>query len=847
MVKHWTQVMSHGVALRATAGRVAQVAVVSLMAALVACGGGGGADAGSGDPPTGGQPSADYFPLASGDRWTYREAGTVATVRVVGTRVAQGVNAIVVRVDDATGSSEGLYNKTAGGVFLLPSDGADAVERALASIPVLKLPVVAGSSDVALDQTFQGYADFDGDGRADTLALRVVTSVIGFETLTTPVATLTNVAHARVVLTATFTFAGNGRPVQTITTSDDWYAPDIGPVRNVTTTTGNGSSGSESNAVAYRVGNRRSESTPPTVASTTPADASVTRGTSVNVRFSEAMDRLAGGGYGFTLTGPDGQAVAGSVFWDDDVNFRFQPTAPLGTGQYSASLAQVAEDWAGNTLDATRTWRFSIDVTGPQVASSSPMQGAVEVPLSNAITLTFNEDLDPATVDASTFTLVDLRASSFLSASVSLSGRTVTVTPTAPLQRAGRYRVNVNTTLLDPLGNQAPGYSLDFAADPGRFSAPAQLPGVGSQVRAVGVADLNGDGRNDVVVVGDGQTAETGILRLRVLYRLADGTLAAPVTVDSGLSCAPDSMVVGDLEGDASTDIVVASGCGLAVVRQGSGGTLTPQLLDNNPSTVLALVRQAADGRLGILSQGVVANTLRLEFWRQTAPGVFALSAGFPQAMNNTIAAAVADFNGDGRFDIVLSGLLTSNNGNGLAVLYQQADGSFGGLRELPLTLAFPTKDVAAGDLNGDGRADIVFTTCCNSPTYIGTVIQRADGSFAAMSSVASYDMPQTVVVADVTGDGRLDVLVSHEGWGAVGLYTQAADGTLGAEQRFEGPYGCGSLNNIAVGDINADGLQDIVYCNTSLRQRPPPTTSASSVSGVRGLWRRSTAPSAGR
>ena len=804
---------------------------------MVACGGGGGG-AGSADPgpgPATGRPGADYFPLAAGDRWVYREAGATASARVTGTRVAQGVNAVVVRVDDASGSAEALYNKTSTGVLLLPFEGADAIDRALATVPVLRLPIVAGSSEVALNQDFPGIADFDGDRRPDALTLRVETSVIGFETLVTAAGTLTDVARTRIVLTAIVTLTSTGQTVQTTTTSDDWFAPDIGPVRNVTTTTGSGTSGSEYNLIAYRVGTRRSETTAPTVASVTPADGSLVQSASMRVRFSEAMDRLAGGDYGFTLTGPDGRAVAGNVVWADDTTFDFQPAAPLTTGRYSADLAAVAEDLAGNALGAARAWTFTIDAIGPQVSATSPVAGAANVPLDSVITLTFDEDLDPATVNGDTFSLLDTLATRLILTNVSLSGRTVTLTPAAPLQRAGRYFVSVNSGLKDVYGNRFAGYSLEFSADPGRFAAPTMIPGLGSFVQALAIGDLDGDGRRDLAAVSAGIGMEP--VQLRVLYQQPNGTLAAPVAMDGGLACAPQAVLAADVDGDGRTDLVVGGGCGLAVLRQGSDGRMSPQVLTTGQSTLLAVVPQAADGRMSILTQGVVGN---VEHWRQTGQGLFTATAAFPQAMNNTNSAAVADFDGDGRADIVLSGLLASSNGGGLAVLYQQADGSFGRVRELPPTLDLAVNDVAAGDLNGDGRPDIVFSTGGNAPTYIGLVMQRADGSFAPMSSMGTYDIPHAVLVADVTGDGRVDVLVSHLGWLAVGIYVQAADGTLAAEQRFEAPYGCPSLDSLAVGDLDSDGLADIAYCDAVLRQRPQPAVGAAVGGGAQGLWLRS-------
>lgn len=326
------------------------------LAALVAgCGGGGG---GGGGGETG-RPGADYFPLAVGDRWSYLSNGVATTVRVDGTRDVGGSTGYVIRIDEPGLSGQVIYTRSATAIRAIAAPNPDPVVQALNGIPVLRLPIVSGNRFVELDQSFPAYGDLDNDGRPETLRLRVEVAVLGFETLATPVGSFTDVAHVQTVVTQSTTYTGSGQNASASFSLDDWYAPDIGPVRNLTVV---GSARSEDTLRAFRVGALASERIAPKLVAIEPADGSVLAPPVVRMAFDEPMDVHADTNVGFSLTGPNGD-VPGFVFWLNEQEAFFAPAVDWVSGAYTARFDGSAEDLAGNPVGTARGWSFTVDVT----------------------------------------------------------------------------------------------------------------------------------------------------------------------------------------------------------------------------------------------------------------------------------------------------------------------------------------------------------------------------------------------------------------------------------------------------------------------------------------------------
>jgi hypothetical protein len=301
----------------------------------------------------------------------------------------------------------------------------------------------------------------------------------------------------------------------------------------------------------------------------------------------------------------------------------------------------------------------------------------------------------------------------------------------------------------------------------------------------------------------------------------ADGSLAAAVPIDVGpaLACPFNSVAVGDLNGDGRADIAVGgSFCGVQVLHgTAAGGWTLGPFLAHPASSRLRIADVDGDGRLDLV--GVGGGVSKVVIWRQTPGGDLTLLGEPATGSSFGRDIEVGDVNGDGRADLVV--VVGMEPGRHVAVLLQRADGTFAPPSFLDTGSPWGATGLALGDFNGDGRIDIAATTGGNSPTHLALFFQSASGVPGPVTKVPTYDIPTAVRAADIDGDGRVDLVVSHVGWMAVGLYLQQANGVLAPELRFAAPYGSDNPHSMALGDIDRDERIDIVLSGEWIRQLP--------------------------
>jgi hypothetical protein len=303
---------------------------------------------------------------------------------------------------------------------------------------------------------------------------------------------------------------------------------------------------------------------------------------------------------------------------------------------------------------------------------------------------------------------------------------------------------------------------------------------------------------------------------LKVYLSTGSGVFASPVSVADGVE--PLYLASADLNGDGLPDVVSASfdDGTLAVFfnNKKSPGTLnTPLVLPSPGASQVAIGDMNNDGLPDLVSAD-----FGVSLFVQTSPGTFAAPIRLYSGGANWVA--VGDLNGDGAADVALT------DNVGVKVLLHTGAAS-ATTYAAPVSVFTQSANVnviggnliAIVDVNGDGANDLVITdpgpTGGMAPTVNILLQNRANpGTFLAPVSypIATKDLSQSIVVTDVDGDGRPDIVIGGQRTVTVLLQTHAP--TVRGTFMAATVYMAAGAYEIAVADINGDGKPDIVVSN---------------------------------
>jgi methionine-rich copper-binding protein CopC len=497
----------------------------------------------------------------------------------------------------------------------------------------------------------------------------------------------------------------------------------------------------------------------------------------------------------------NGATLIGTTTADGQRFWSFTPGSALASASYSFTAR--ASDAAGNVSADSAAKPFSVDAIAPTLASSSPVDNATTVAAGGNIVLTFSEAVVAGSGNITISNGTDTRTISIGDTTqVTISGSTVTINPTADLQPGSAYNVLIAATALKDLaGNPYAGIADNTALNFATISPAFRLQ------------SLSGSSTEGFAILG---------------YSLSDA---------SGYSVSN----AGDVNGDGLDDLIIG-----------------------------AYHAGYAPGKAYVVfGSSALAGPVHLSDVEAGSGGFVMYGSGTDQAGYSVSDAG--DVNGDGLADLLV-GTLNADpsagrpDGGQSYIVYGKTSGSAIQLSSLTAgssSAGFVINGAsamdgagyavsAAGDVNGDGLADIIVgaprvgggfgggqsyvvfgsTASSNAPLEVSSIV-AGNGSFVidgSMTDGSTRGSGSSVSSAgDVNGDGLADLIIGANsadgmgrsyvvfgktGSGAVALSAVATNSSGFVINGFTDGTGNTSSSGYSVstvGDVNGDGLSDLI------------------------------------
>ncbi len=333
------------------------------------------------------------------------------------------------------------------------------------------------------------------------------------------------------------------------------------------------------------------------------------------------------------------------------------------------------------------------------------------------------------------------------------------------------------------------------------LEAPKQYD-TGDAPRDIAVADVNGDGKLDLVTANEGDNSVSVLLGTSPALSSVTGNFGFTDAKHYDAGPRPSSVAIGDLNNDGKLDIAVTNLLADTVtLLKGDGQGVFETLQPSDPTGAGPVSVTAADlNGDGNLDLVIAINNRKVSVL--SGDGRFNLSTGVTHGVGSSpVASAAADIDGDGDVDV----FVVNKNGSSVSVLLNDGSGGFGSGGSLRVG-ASPT-DLIAVDVNDDGDIDLVITN--SGDDTVSVLLGDGAGGFAPAIVSIAPDNPLAVDAGDVDGDGTIDlVVVSDDG---VSVLSGRGNGSFGLPETWSAG---GRPTGVVVADFNKDGLADIVVTN---------------------------------
>jgi len=355
----------------------------------------------------------------------------------------------------------------------------------------------------------------------------------------------------------------------------------------------------------------------------------------------------------------------------------------------------------------------------------------------------------------------------------------------------------------------------------------------GTNPRGVAIADIDGDGKPDLVITNANSNAVSVYRNISSSGSVSEGSLAPRVDFITG--SIPNNIAIGDIDGDGKPD--------LAVSNSGSNSVS----IFRNTSTPGSLTSGSFDSRIdftsGVGPEGIVIGDidgdgkpdLAVAIFHSTSLAVFRNTSIMGSITVNSFATpvtfftgmgtnpynvAIGDIDGDGKPDLAV----TNGSGNYVSVFRNTSSpgsistGSFD--TQIDYITGNSPHGVAFADLDGDSKLDLAIA---NSNSNTISVLRNTSipgsfttGSFAAKVDFTNNESPMSTAIGDLDGDGKPDLVVSTAGFKVLVFRNTSTSGIIDAGSfTANADFASGmSPFGLGIGDIDGDGKPDLIAAN---------------------------------
>ncbi len=359
--------------------------------------------------------------------------------------------------------------------------------------------------------------------------------------------------------------------------------------------------------------------------------------------------------------------------------------------------------------------------------------------------------------------------------------------------------------------------------------SPQSTFAAGAEPRFVAIGDLNGDGNPDIAVVNQASNTVSVLLNTTPM---GAGTATFPTKSTFDTRELPNSVDIGDLNGDGKPDLAVSNGGAsnvsvlLNTTPMGATTTTFAPKADfgaaGSPISV-AIGDLNGDGKPDLAVVDQPFNTIFILINETplgtTTPAFTTQSMSFAVGSSPS-SVAIGDLDGDEAPDDLAVANFNSNNVSILRNTTTTTTGTGPATFALQSTFSVELgpRFVAIGDLNDDGRPDLsVANKESNTISVLRNTTTTSGGAvtFALQSQFAVGEAPSSVAIGDLNGDGRPDLAVANQASSTVSVLLNTTPNTENTTFSPQLTFAVGSSpSSVAIGDLNRDGKADLAVAN---------------------------------